>query len=349
MQTASAQTTDVFGRTSTGAPSAANAQNVTNQQDAGQRFAMPEPVRRIVAASVELQSRLNEKLQGVLANQRKEASRFAVWMLVLLSFGYGVLHALGPGHGKLVASAYLMSHRARIAHAFALSVWGASVQAISAICLVGGAAWLTREGLGSVLTQASSLDFISYIALLAVGLVTMWSIVTRRDCCDDVRISLVPKRRQQILAAGDADVSEEAGYLGTQLSTNRRGRSWNPAEQSNGAIWIARQILMTGLAVGVRPCVGAIFVLIAALANGAFMTGVLCAFAMAAGVSLTVFVIGLVSLGVNRIASNWNFARRQALERIYMRFALTGALFITAFAGWKVFAILIGWQATALT
>jgi nickel/cobalt exporter len=350
MQTASAQTTDVFGRTASGAPSAANTQGGANQNEPEHHFVMPEPVRRLVVASIELQSDLNEKLQGAIANQRNGTSQFALWMLVLLSFGYGVLHALGPGHGKLAASAYLMSHRARVGHAFALSVWSSSVQAISAICLVGGAAWLTREGLGGVLTRASSLDFVSYVALLAVGLVTIWSIATRRDCCDDVRITLVPKKRQQRLFATDgADVSDEADYLGTHLSANRRTRGWSAADPDQGSIWIARQIFMTGLAVGVRPCVGAIFVLIAALANGIFMTGVLAAFAMAAGVSLTVFAIGLASLGVNRVASSWSVARRQAFERIRVRFALIGAVFITVFAAWQVFALLIGWQVTTLT
>ncbi len=100
---------------------------------------MPEWVRRAVSASIRLQSELNADMQDALTSQRDGTSMRAAWTLVLLSFGYGILHALGPGHGKLAVSAYLLSHRTRITHAAALSVWSACMQALSAIVLVAAA------------------------------------------------------------------------------------------------------------------------------------------------------------------------------------------------------------------
>lgn len=349
-QTVGAQTVDVFGRTSSGAPAAAIAQARTQQNGAEPGVAMPEPVRRAIAASVALQSRLNAQLQDRLVEQRNGASMLAAWTLMLLSFGYGVLHALGPGHGKMVVSTYLMSHRARVGHAIALSVWSACVQAISAICLVGGMAWLAREGLGGVLTRAATLDLVSYISLLCVGLFTVWSIVTRRDCCEEGRLTLIPKRRAGLFAIRrDNNDAQHGRYLGARAPARRRTPKWMPADETTGNVWIVRQLVMTGLAVGVRPCVGAIFVLIAALANGIFMVGVLSAFAMAAGVSITVSAIGLASLGINRVVSSRGVARRQqVLEAIRTRFALAGALFITLFAAWQVFALLSGWKLATL-
>jgi nickel/cobalt transporter (NicO) family protein len=353
-----AQTTDVFGRTASGAPSAANAgerpspaNDTVGARPAEHRFVMPEIVRRAVGESIRWQSRLNASLQDALTSQRDGPNTLAAGMLVLLSFAYGVLHALGPGHGKLVVSTYLLSHPARIGDALLLSVWTACAQALAAIALVGGAAWLAHEGLGGVLTRASNLDLVSYIALLGVGVWTVWSVATRRDCCDDGRVSFVPRKRVMSWsrAANDTGKDEhpDAGYLGASLS--RRGRAcWAQSDSRQGSVWIVRQIFVTGLAVGVRPCVGAIFVLIAALANGVFMTGVLSAFAMSAGVALTVSVVGLMSLGVNRVVSTRSISNRQALQRIRRRFALSGALFITVFAAWQVFALLSGWEAASL-
>ncbi|VVE47646.1 hypothetical protein PEP31012_04523 [Pandoraea eparura] len=348
-QTVGAQTVDVFGRTSSGAPSAANAQTPTSQTPAEPQSTMLGPVRWAVSASISLQSRLNARLQDKLAEQRDGTSMQAAWILMLLSFGYGVLHALGPGHGKLVVSAYLLSHRARVSHAVALSTWSACVQAISAIALVGGAAWIANAGLGGVLTRAATLELVSYFSLLCVGLFTVWSIVTRRDCCDEGRITLARKPRIGLFGIKHDDHGAQQGhYLGGQLTRRRRVTPWARVDMNTGNAWIARQILMTGLAVGVRPCVGAIFVLIAALANGIFMVGVFSAFAMAAGVSLTVLAIGLASLGINRVVSNRSAARTQALQTIRSRFALAGAVFITLFAAWQTFALLAGWQLTGL-
>jgi nickel/cobalt exporter len=174
-----AQSTDVFGRTSTGASSAANTAETSKAAPASGVSAtasgmqMPSVVRDALGWSLRLQSRLNERMQDELADQRDGSSMAAAWTLVLLSFGYGVLHALGPGHGKIVISAYLASHRARFIDAVTLSVWSAFVQALSAILLVSAAAWLSREGLSGVLTRASGLELTSYIALLGVGAWTL--------------------------------------------------------------------------------------------------------------------------------------------------------------------------------
>jgi len=374
---AMAQTTDVFGRTASGAPDAANVAGGASADGAGgangrsnvgganvavsptaPSSAMPEFVRRAVGASIRLQSELNEDMQDALTGQRDGASLRAAWILVVLSFAYGVLHALGPGHGKLAVSTYLVSHRARIVHAAALSVWSACVQAFSAIVLVGGAAWLTREGLGGVLTRASSLELVSYIALFGVGLWTLWSVASRRDCCDDGRVRLVPGRRAGLFrrvfglgaeAPPPADAPADASYLGANRRGSNRGNGrWVAAPQRSGPVWIARQIFMTGLAVGVRPCAGAIFVLIAALANDIFLVGVLSAFAMAGGVALTVFAIGVSSLGVNRYVSRKRMLRSQAVEVIRYRLALGGAMFITLFAAWQACSLLLGLSAAGL-
>jgi ABC-type nickel/cobalt efflux system permease component RcnA len=105
---------------------------------------------------------------------------------------------------------------------------------------------------------------------------------------------------------------------------------------------------MTGVAVGVRPCVGAIFVLIAALANKVFIVGVLASLAMGAGVACTVLAIGMTSLSMNRMVSKVAVFRRHKIERVRFGLALAGALFITAFAAWQVFALVSGTQAASL-
>ncbi|WP_213768858.1 hypothetical protein [Caballeronia sp. dw_19] len=340
-----AQTTDVFGRTSTGAPSAANTTDAPRPTPA----AMPSIVRDAVTASIHLQSRLNEKLQEALANQRDGSGLFTTWIIVLCSFAYGVLHALGPGHGKIVVSAYLASRRARFVDAALLSGWSALVQSLSAIVLVGGAAWLSREGLPDILTRASSLELASYVALLCVGVWSLWAVATRRDCCDTDRVALIPKKRTSPISEGSASGDlDEARYLGASFAQQRSRARWARTDVERGTSRARSRIFLTGMAVGVRPCVGAIFVLIAALANHVFIVGVLASLAMGAGVACTVLAIGMTSLSVNRMVSNVAVFRRQKVDRIRFGLALAGAIFITAFAAWQVFALVSGTQAASL-
>ncbi|OXC78044.1 nickel/cobalt transporter [Caballeronia sordidicola] len=343
------QPIDLFGRTSTGAPSAANTTDAPQQSVA----AMPSIIRDAVTASIHLQSRLNEKVQETLADERDGSGLFAIWIVMLCSFAYGALHALGPGHGKLVVSAYLASRRARFIDAALLSGWSALVQSLSAIVLVSGAAWLSREGLPNVLTRASSLELASYIALLCVGVWSFWAILTRRDCCDTDRVALIPRRRLDVQgsesALGDQDEASYPGaYLGATVAQKRSRPSRATISFKRDASQAHRRMFLTGIAVGVRPCVGAIFVLIAALANHMYFVGVLASLAMGAGVACTVLAIGITGLSVNRMVSNAAVFRRLKVGQIRFGLALAGAIFITAFAAWQVFALVSGTQAASL-
>jgi len=220
---------------------------------------------------------------------------------------------------------------------------------LSAIVLVGGAAWLSREGLPDILTRASSLELASYVALLCVGAWSLWAVATRRDCCDTDRVALIPKKRTSLMSDGNASSDlDQTRYLGATLAQRRSGVRWARSDVNRGTSPARSRIFLTGAAVGVRPCAGAIFVLIAALANHVFIVGVLASLAMGAGVACTVLAIAMTSLSVNRMVSNAVVFRRQKVERIRFGLALAGAIFITAFAAWQVFALVSGTQAASL-
>jgi ABC-type nickel/cobalt efflux system permease component RcnA len=102
------------------------------------------------------------------------------------------------------------------------------------------------------------------------------------------------------------------------------------------------QIFSTGLAAGVRPCVGAIFVLVAAVAARMPLVGVAATLAMATGVAVTVTLVGLGALGANRLllrASRYR-SRVQTLQRV---FAISGALLIVLFAAAQMALLLSGY------
>ena len=58
-------------------------------------------------------------------------------VLALISFLYGILHAVGPGHGKFVISSYALANARTVRRGILLSFMAAFVQAISAIVIVG--------------------------------------------------------------------------------------------------------------------------------------------------------------------------------------------------------------------
>jgi ABC-type nickel/cobalt efflux system permease component RcnA len=98
-----------------------------------------------------------------------------------IAFVYGVLHAVGPGHGKLVVSSFLLARDATVLGGVALSGLISLVQVLSSVALVSVLAFaLGERGLG-VLGRSVWLELVSYGAIVGVGLVMACSAVTGRD------------------------------------------------------------------------------------------------------------------------------------------------------------------------
>lgn len=332
-------------------------------------------MRVVLATGLIWQGELNAEIEDA-ASELQHASSPRIWLtLLLMSFVYGVLHAVGPGHGKFVVGTWLGSRRARVTQALLLSGWTACVQALSAIVLVIGAAWLSAEGLSNVLSQAESLEIISYALLCVAGLWALWGAVTNADCCFDpaaVRFATTRQRgRDEDNADAGADAIGEEGsaYLGAKLAFMRRDTSPRTSLRSSAGTWrdmptgisqragsnlwtrvrssTLGQILATGIAAGVRPCVGAIFVLVASVSAHVPWVGIASTFAMAAGVAITVTLVGLFGVSANRLIARAQ--RRRTLQRVQRVLSITGAVVIITFAGVQIALLLSGTMAASLT
>ena len=340
---------DVFGRPVQSASSPAQSASPTHAPSASETrhtFVLPEFARTALATSIIWQGRLNARIADA-AQQLHRASTPWTWLtLIGLAFLYGVLHALGPGHGKLVAGTWLGSRDTRIAQAVALASWSATVQAMSAIVLVFGAVWFAKAGVSSVLSNAASLDIVSYVLLCVAGGWTIYGTLARRDCCVDTRaLKLVPAERQ---AAASPTSEHEPAYLGTKLQLHMR-QSGGATRFGTSKFSATSQILATGFASGVRPCVGSIFVLIASVAAHAPWIGIAATFAIGAGVAVTVSLFGLSAVGANRFIMARSFRLRARIETTRRVVAITGALVIVLFGAVQAALILSGYVQPALT
>ena len=97
-------------------------------------------------------------------------------MLALLSFIYGVVHAVGPGHGKTIISSYVVANEETVRRGVIISFIAAALQALSAIALVGILAFaLNASGL-KINAWANQLESVSYALIALVG---AWLLTTQ--------------------------------------------------------------------------------------------------------------------------------------------------------------------------
>lgn len=238
---------------------------------------LPAPLQTAMQEVARLQMQASRGMTQQLQEIRRGGAPGAAWWLVALAFTYGVLHAAGPGHGKFVITSYFLSHRAPILKGMLAAALMALAQALTAILLVGGLAALLGVGRFALMQNAIYLELASYGLIAVFGLVLLTRALKRPDACPDC-------------GAHDHDHGHDHGHDHHHPPHSAHHRHDTPRGET-------RRMIGMALAVGVRPCTGALIVLLFALANGLFPIGVLAVLAMGVGVALTTSLVGLASIG----------------------------------------------------
>ncbi|MBK1663553.1 high frequency lysogenization protein HflD [Rhodospirillum rubrum] len=200
--------------------------------------------------------------------------------LLIASLGYGVFHALGPGHGKAVIGAYAATTATGFRRAALLSLAAALIQATTAVVLVDGAFLVMRGGAHWANRTAERwLEPASYAAILGLGLY-----LGGRGLLAIVRAgrpSLGGDHPAHPGQARDEEVCAHCGHAhGPTADQLAKATEW-------------RSAAMIALAVGIRPCSGAILVLVVANGLGLWAAGILAAYAMALGTAATVALLAV--------------------------------------------------------
>ena len=127
--------------------------------------------------AMEYQRRIQFVLTNALRDVRSGSGSVAVSALATICFGYGVLHTLGPGHGKAVVVAYFLDSRhprAWIEGLFA-GLWIAFIHVLAALVLAAVLKTAAITGLLGALRQAQYVDIASYGLILLIGFWRLWS------------------------------------------------------------------------------------------------------------------------------------------------------------------------------
>ena len=111
-------------------------------------------------------------LSGTIRSAKTDGS--AVWLLMGISFAYGVFHAAGPGHGKAVISSYLVANEETWKRGIVLSFLSAFLQALVAVALVGIAAALLGATAGAMNRAVWWIEVASYLLIAAMGAQLLW-------------------------------------------------------------------------------------------------------------------------------------------------------------------------------
>lgn len=235
-------------------------------------------------------------MTDALRDMREDGS--AVWLLVGLSFLYGILHAAGPGHGKVVISSYMLANETELKRGVMLSFASSALQAVSAIVIVG-TGFLVLRGTAVSMTDASNwLEIASYVLIIAFGLWLFWRKLKSARAEKAHHHHTHDHEHTHVHDHGHSHTHHHED--GEVCSTCGHAHMPSPKQLSGKMDW--RSALAAIFAVGVRPCSGAVIVLSFALLNGLYMGGIVSVFAMAVGTAITVSTLATIAVTAKNTA-----------------------------------------------
>ncbi|SFJ56583.1 nickel/cobalt transporter [Bradyrhizobium sp. Gha] len=263
------------------------------------------------------QSEFYRQMSSTIRAAKSDGS--ALWTLLFISFAYGIFHAAGPGHGKAVIASYLVANRETARRGIALSFASALMQSLAAILIVGISAWILNATAKTMCKAEGAIEIASYALIALFGLRLVW--VKGRTLLRALQVAQpVPA-----LAGVPHDHHDHHGhhhhYHGHDPARTHHhhghdhvhdehcGHSHGPtpSELAGPGGW--RRGFAAILTVGIRPCSGAILVLVFALAQGLFWAGIAATFLMGLGTAITVAVIAVIAVSAKDVAGRLSAGR----------------------------------------
>jgi ABC-type nickel/cobalt efflux system permease component RcnA len=290
------------------------------------RTAPTPPADGIIGWMFAKQAEFYRDMSRIIRAAKTDGS--AVWTLLGVSFVYGIFHAAGPGHGKAVISSYLVANEETWRRGIVLSFASALLQAFVAVAIVGVAAVLLNATAGQMCNAERVIELASYALIALVGARLIW--VKGKGFLREARSLSRPLHAVGAAVTPPHDhkhhdhhhdhghdhhdhAHHDHGHHGHDHDHHHdhdhdHDSAWGhahgpePEELAGPGGW--QRGLSAIVAVGLRPCSGAIIVLVFALAQGLFWAGVAATFVMGLGTAITVAAIATLAVGARSMAKH---------------------------------------------
>jgi nickel/cobalt transporter (NicO) family protein len=251
------------------------------------------------------QKKLNKEITNNIRALKKEPKPAVFLGLCGVAFVYGALHAVGPGHGKMVITGWVVSQSRKFREIMMVSVLASFFHAFSSVTIVLATYYIMGKFVPGATEKLNLwLQLAAGVMLAVMGIHILWSFIRRR-------------KNTHVETAGTLEAAEQQPKV--SVSTH--------------PFWIA-------LTIGIVPCPLAAIILVFCLANQMLWPGIVIVSVFAAGMGASIFSIALSVWLLKSKAAE--FALTQGRNRVLEGLSLLGGLFFIALGLLIVFPYLSG-------
>ncbi len=316
------------------------------------------PFGRFYVWLMATQQKVHRALAAAVKDLKTGNPLWAALMLGAISFSYGVLHAAGPGHGKAVISSYVLANERTVKRGIALSFLAAAIQGLSALILVGVLVLVLRATSLDIKATEGWIETLSWSFVTLIGI---WLLFTQLKAVSagwqrhdtppsDPHAQSDKQAHHYQHSPHHHEHGQDHGHthhphpvshaVPTPVSHHHHhdhhgndcgcGHAHMPTPDQLGGTWSWTKALAVAFSVGIRPCTGAIIVLVFAISQGLMWAGVFATFAMALGTAITVSALAALAVGSRELATRMAGDGSRWGWRIERAAGLGGAVLVTA-------------------
>ncbi|MDY3205135.1 MAG: DUF1007 family protein [Arcobacter sp.] len=274
-----------------------NAPNLSiqkNIEEAKKEEIIPEKVEeKKEQIEVKNEQRKEENILDKFVNNIKKylvdienGDKFALIFLLMASFLYGSIHALGPGHGKALAFSYFSSQKSSYFEAFVISLVTAFVHIIGALILV----LISIFVLESVLNRFME-DSISYVTAFCAVIIMLLALYI-----------LYRKLNKKSCSCCSCSVSLET----TKFSVNPQNINFIKTSQNRPITVTKRskkQDLIFVLTAGIIPCPGTVLLFVYAFLLKTYFAVILASISISLGMATVIFASSFLGVTLHKVSN----------------------------------------------
>ncbi|AXX95764.1 nickel/cobalt transporter [Arcobacter ellisii] len=216
----------------------------------------------------------------------ENGDKFALIFLLMASFLYGSIHALGPGHGKALAFSYFSSQKSSYFEAFVISLVTAFVHIIGALILV----LISIFVLESVLNRFME-DSISYVTAFCAIIIMLLALYI-----------LYRKLNKKSCSCCSCSVSLET----TKFSVNPQNINFVKTSQNRPITVTKRnkkQDLIFVLTAGIIPCPGTVLLFVYAFLLKTYFAVILASISISLGMATVIFASSFLGVTLHKVSN----------------------------------------------
>ncbi|RXJ98848.1 sodium:proton antiporter [Arcobacter sp. CECT 8986] len=213
----------------------------------------------------------------------QKGNNLALLTLIFVSFIYGIIHALGPGHGKTLAFSYFTTNKSSYKKAFIISLSSAFVHIIGALILVSISVFILETVLNNfVKDSVKILTQISAVMIMLLAFYILLQKLNNKGCgCS----SCSPKK----------DSISWSNINSTTLKPNSNINFKNIKKKRSDLYFV--------LTAGLIPCPGTVILFIYAFILKTYFAVLLASIAISFGMGIVIFASSFLGVSLHKISS----------------------------------------------